>query len=207
MPVWKPLGTYGLLGAMAGVFILQWVTILAAGGDVRWHSFLWTVAPDWPFRPWSPFTSTLAHSPANFTHILFNGLMLYFFGPILEQLVGTRRFVVTFMIAGAVSGVGQVMITGGGALGASGAIMMVMGALAVVMPKQQLLLFGIIPMPFWLATAGYAAMDLIGALGPADGIGHIAHLAGLAIGLWIGSRIRAQRQSTASNQGRRPPIW
>lgn len=193
--VWHPKGTYGLLGAMLGVYILQFATIVTAGG--AWHNYLWTIGPAWFLQPWSLVTSTLAHSPADLWHILFNGLVLFFFGPILERIVGTRRFVTLFLLAGALSGVLQVTLEPGAALGASGAIMMVFGTLVVLMPHEKILIWGIIPVPFWAAGVGYVALDLLGTFNPASNVGHFAHLSGMAIGLWFGWDLkqRARRRS------------
>ncbi len=185
---WTPRGTYGLLAAIGAIFVLEHAVFFALGENA--FAALFLIAPDWYIRPWSLVTSTLAHAPFSLLHILFNGIMLYFFGPLAERLLGLRNYVALFLAAGALSGVLQVTITGGAALGASGAIMMVFGTLMIVMPKQQILIWGILPVPFWAMGLLYAAMDLLGALGPSDGIGHVAHLSGMAIGIAVGFRLR-----------------
>lgn len=190
---WRPMGTWGLLAAFVGVYVLE---IMTLSRSATAFERIWTIEPGWWLRPWTPFTSSLAHDPFRLNHILINGLMLYFFGPILERIIGARPFVLLFMAAGALSGILQVQITesffGGspGALGASGAIMMVFGALAVIMPRQKLLLFFVIPTPFWVAAVGYAAYDVLLGFFATDDIGHFAHLAGMAIGAVYGMRIR-----------------
>ena len=182
---WHPRATFTLLGSMVGVFVLQWLAILAAG-TLALHNFVFAIGPDWYIRPWTLITSTLAHDPTGLWHIFVNGLVLFFFGPILERIIGMKRFVAWFFASGALAGIIQVSITGGGALGASGAIMMVFGALVVLMPHEKVLIWGIVPVPFWAAGIGYALLDVLGVLTPADGIGHFAHLSGMAIGLWVG---------------------
>ena len=200
-PPWRPLATYGLLGTMLVVYILELATV---SDPARFES-LWLVTTDWPSRPWTPITSTFAHDGPG--HLLLNGLMLFFFGPLLERMLGRRRFVVLFIVSGAVSGIIQVHLSealqGGQAagLGASGAIMMVFGALAAVMPTQKILLMGIVPIPFWVAAVGYAAYDIVGELILTDNVGHIAHLAGMAIGLVVGLRLRDQRKQRMAGFG------
>lgn len=187
---WKPYGTYGLLGTMLVVFILE----NATASDAARFEALWTVGPQWWLRPWTPITSTFAHGSVN--HLLINGFVLFIFGPILERILGLRRFLVLFIASGALSGILQVEINqavfgdSAAALGASGAIMMVFGALAVVMPTQKILLFFIIPVPFWAAAAGYAAYDLLLGVVGTDNVGHFAHLAGMALGAAVGLRLR-----------------
>lgn len=186
-PSWKPWGTYALLFSMGGVFISQ-LAVLATLGEAV-HSRVFPIGPDWYLAPWTLLTSTLSHG--GFVHILFNGLVLFFFGPHLERLVGTKPFVALFLAAGAVSGILQVLIDPGLALGASGAINMVLGALVLIMPNARILLYGIIPIRFWVATVAFALLDVLGFLGYGrEGIGNVAHLAGLALGLWVGYRTK-----------------
>lgn len=172
---------------MGAVFVAQYAVLFAFSLDA--HNRIFPIGPAWYASPWTLLTSTLSHG--GFVHILFNGLVLYFFGPHLERLIGTKRFVALFLVAGAVSGVLQVLIQPGLALGASGAINMVLGALVVIMPNARILLYGIIPIRFWMATVGFALLDILGFLGyGAEGIGNVAHLSGLALGLWVGYRTK-----------------
>lgn len=188
-PSWKPRGTYGLLLAMVVVYGAQLAVFFSFGADA--HNRVFPIRSMWWLAPWTLVTSTFSHSLANLFHLLINGLVLYFFGPHLERLLGTRRFVVYFMVAGAITGALQVLIQPGLALGASGAINMVFGALVIIMPQARVLLYGIIPIRFWMAAIGFAALDVLGAFGyGAQGIGNVAHLSGLALGLWLGYRTR-----------------
>ncbi len=185
-PPSRPYGTYGLLATMGATFVLQLVVSLYAGGL---HDRIFPIRPDWWTVPWTLVTSTFSHGGV--VHILFNGLVLYFFGPHLERLLGTRPFVLLFLLAGALTGVLQVLIQPGLALGASGAINMVFGALVVLMPKAKLLLYGVIPIRFWVAAVAFALLDVFGFLGYGQGgIGNVAHLSGLALGLFVGYRLK-----------------
>src|SRR5215207_3678431 len=68
----------------------------------------------------------------------------------------------------------------GRGIGASVSVMAVLVVFAFHYPHQQVLLFGIIPMPVWLLVVLYIGFDLSGALGAMGnlGIGHLAHLGG-----------------------------
>lgn len=189
---WQPLATYWLLGIIVAVFVAQMLVLNAYGLPV--HQYLFVIDMHWMFRPWTLVTSTLSHG--DIYHILFNGIVLFFFGPSLERLLGIRRFLVLFFVSGAIAGILQVLLQwyffgqDVGGLGASGALMMVFGALMVVMPNEKVLIWGIVPVPFWLAGIGFALLDIFGAFDPGSGVGNFAHLSGMALGLYVGWRIR-----------------
>lgn len=196
-PIWKPRATYALLGAMVITYFLQ-----NAFPDGR----IWLIWTDWAQRPWSLVTSTFSHG--GFTHLFFNGLMLFFFGPTLERLLGTRDFVALFILTGAAAGVLQVELSAAygnnlPALGASGALMAIFGAMAILWPHQKIMIYGIVPVKFWIAAIGYAALDVLGAFNPNDGIGNFAHLSGMLLGLAFGLGLKENlKQRFVSRLGR-----
>ncbi len=188
---WRPIATYALLGAMVGVYLLQLGTIR----DVPLHNRLFTIDNDWLLRPWSLVTSTFAHDPYSFGHILINGLMLFFFGPQLERILGRRDYVSLFLVAGAITGILQVELSqawgvGLPALGASGALFFVFTTVVVLFPNNTILLYGIIPLKLWVAGVLFAIIDIIGAFNPFDAVGNFAHLAGATVGLGLGFGLR-----------------
>jgi membrane associated rhomboid family serine protease len=220
---WRPYATWALLATMGAVWILQVLIysydrpriipgltgrapfpgIFWDGRLLEWHDFAFVIGTDWPLRPWTLVTSTFAHSPTNVYHILFNGLFLLFFGPAVERLLGRGRFVVLFLLGGAISGIVQVHATaleggfgfwgqGPGALGASGALMVLLGVLILLLPRELVHVYGIIPVPLWLAGIGYAALDVVGAFTPGSPVGNFAHLSGLALGLGYGWWTKAE---------------
>ena len=65
------------------------------------------------FWLWQPFTYVFVHDPQNFMHILFNGLLLWWFASPVEREVGQARFIRLFVFATAVTG-GAVIATGAG---------------------------------------------------------------------------------------------
>jgi len=165
------------------------------------------------FHPYQLFTHMFSHSPTIIFHIIFNMLMLWMFGRVLENVWGAKRFLFFYLACGlgaaalhlavqyfraeqlwqAIQAGNQSEIAkyGGalaGALGASGAIMGIMAAFAYLFPNTPLI---IIPFPFpikakWLVI-GYVAVDLFGGLGSisGDNIAHFAHLGGAITGFII----------------------
>lgn len=201
-PAWRFLegrAALTFLGIMVAVFFLEQVA-LSVSDDL--FETLFVLGPAFYWKPWTLVTSVFAHAPGFLGHILANGIVLFFFGPALERLVGTRRFVKLFLGAGVAAGLVQVSVfayllplagfapSHAGVLGASGAIMGVLGALTILAPETRVLLFFFIPAPLWLVTAGYALYDLGGALLGVGNTAHLAHLAGLAIGLYVGRTLR-----------------
>lgn len=194
--------TYVFLALMVVTFLLQ--NLVLAIFDVDMHQALFTVSPENPFYIWTWFTSIFAHSPVNFFHIVFNGIVLYFFGPIVERRTGSRAFTVLFLASGAAAGIGQIGVgllldqPGAPVLGASGAVLAVMGVLTVLNPNLRVLLFFIIPMPLWVLTIGFAVFSVFVMVGGGIGAGqiaHLAHLIGLVIGLVYGERLRRKGTS------------
>lgn len=136
------------------------------------------------FKPYQLVTHMFAHG--GFFHILFNMYALWLFGASLERLWGPKKFLIFYLLCGLVAGVAEMFLVPiGFAIGASGAIMGLLGAFAYTFPNIQ---FYILPIPFpikakYLAI-GYAAFDLFGQFSGFGGnVAHFAHLGGLAMGL------------------------
>lgn len=141
-------------------------------------------------RPWILLTSMFLH--ANFSHIFFNMYGLFMFGHFLEQKVGARRFLLIYLLSGIFAAFVSSFFYES-ALGASGAIMGIIGALIILMPELRLLFFFIIPMPLWVAGIIWALMDAFGVFFPSS-VGNIAHLAGMGFGLLFGLYLRGKKQ-------------
>lgn len=198
--------TYLLLVVMVLVQLLQFLVIIAFGQGA--HNAVFTLRPDYITYVWTWITSVFSHSPGTLVHILFNGIILFFFGSVLERKIGSNRFLGMFVVAGVVAGLAQAASTlalGGAGdvpiLGASGAILAVMGALTVLRPNLTVYLWFFLPMPLWFLTIAFAAYDVlffaIGGAG-AGGIARVAHLSGLAIGLAYGYHLKKKGVSMRS---------
>lgn len=140
-------------------------------------------------RPWILVTHIFMHGgPA---HLLFNMWGLFMFGTLLEQKIGPKRFLIFYLFAGVVAGFLSSFFYAA-SLGASGALMGVIGAMIILMPRLQLLFFYVVPTPLWVAGIIYAALDIFGVFFP-SGVGNIAHLAGMGLGLLYGLYLRKQK--------------
>jgi membrane associated rhomboid family serine protease len=124
---------------------------------------------------------------ANWSHLIFNGLTLYFFGPNLERTIGTTRFLVLYTVGLVLSSLGTVWKhrddPNYASLGASGAILAVLFAYIVYYPTQMLYLYFAIPIPAVLFAFGYLGYTIWASKNPHGGINHDAHLDGALTGL------------------------
>jgi uncharacterized protein len=142
-------------------------------------------------EPWRLVTSMFLHG--GFYHILVNMYMLLIFGQLLEQQIGTKRFLTLYFVSGMLASLLSAAFYGPNlhALGASGAIMGIMGTLVILMPGLRLLLFFIIPTPLWMIGILYIFLDFFGVLYP-SGIGNVAHLVGMFFGLGYGKYLKKE---------------
>lgn len=184
---------YTFLGIIIGVYLLEFAVEAVAPAL---FAPLFVLGPRFYLTPWTLVTSIFAHAPPpNFYHVFVNALVLYFFGPLLEQVIGTRRFTWLFLGSGVLAGLVQVVVFSyilgvpADVLGASGALMAIMGALALLAPRLTVYVFFLVPLPLWLATSAFALYDLLLAVDPSSRVAHLAHLTGLAIGLLFAKRL------------------
>lgn len=174
-------------------FVLILVCILAF--IVQQITPLWIYLAFFPAlslsMPWTFITSIFLH--ADISHLLLNMLALFFFGIVLEGIIGGRRFLLLFLTSGIIGNLGYALTAPNPmipAVGASGAIYGIIGTVAVLMPFQIVYIYGILPVPLILAAALWAFIDLAGLFVP-SGIAHGAHLAGMLVGIIYGLRIRS----------------
>lgn len=137
------------------------------------------------FEPYQLVTHMFLHG--GFLHIAFNMYALWLFGAVLERLWGPKKFLIFYLACGLAAGVAEMLLVNGGpAIGASGAIMGLLAGFAYTFPNTE---FYIIPFPFpikakWMAAI-YAGIDLFGGVAGGDDIAHFAHLGGLAMGFLL----------------------
>lgn len=138
-------------------------------------------------KPWMFVTHIFLHG--GFLHLAYNLFALLLFGSILEKIVGSKKFLLIFFIAGIVSAFGDVLFYSA-AVGASGAIFGLLGCLAMLRPKMIVWAMGI-PMYMIVAIVIWAFLDLTGIFYP-DNVAHAAHLFGMAFGIAAGLWIRSE---------------
>lgn len=147
------------------------------------------VAADFLARPWTIVTSIFLHSPGDYMHLLNNLFFLAVFGFMLENIIGTRKFLALFLGTGILANLSAfTFYPAVPVLGASGAISGVVAALAAIRPRTMGLLWGV-PVPMWAVFAGWVFLNWAG-LGGGGNIAFAAHLYGLFAGLLAGLSLR-----------------
>ncbi len=149
------------------------------------------VEPDSPFRAlqlWRLVTYQFLHDPNDILHIFVNMLGLFFLGPTLERHWGSRKFLIFYLSCGVAGGLFYTLLVAlhflqaGSMVGASGSILGLLAACAILFPHFVVIIF-IFPVPIRVAAIGLTVMYLILVATRADNAGgHAAHLAGMAAG-------------------------
>ena len=158
------------------------------------------------FRPWTIVTYAFLH--ANGMHILFNMLMLFFFGPRLEERLGSRTFIWFYILCGIGGALLSFVFSPTAAVvGASGAIFGVVIGFARYWPREDIYIWGILPIQArMLAFLMVASSLFAGFAGTQDGIAHFAHLGGLVTGWLFLRRWESRRHRRVVKQPRRTRV-
>ena len=126
------------------------------------------------------FTYMFVHGST--THLLVNMLGLFFIGPSVERTIGSYRFFILYYVSGILGGLGWSLLAQPGSycVGASGAVMGMLGAFGALYPNAKLLLWFVIPVRAWMLVLGLAIWELSETIGQPKigGIANAAHLMG-----------------------------
>jgi len=189
-PFWaKDPGTKVLLIALPLVHVLMVFLHRASPDAHRALRNLLELNPEFVlhrFWIWQLVTGGLLH--ADMWHLLWNWITIFFFGRMVEQRLGFRRFLVFALAANICASLGYlawsvVLDSVTPALGASGAAMGMITLAALWYPRVTVLLW-VIPMQLWFLATFLVFWDLIGALERTGGIAHSAHLGGALYGFF-----------------------
>lgn len=143
-------------------------------------------------RYWTLLTSAFSHTL--FLHIFLNMFVLQSFGPVVQSVLGFKRFAIFYFAAAIISSFSHAAVSAFivgkpalPALGASGAVSGVILLFSLMFPTQKILMFGFIPVPAVIGGLIFIGLDLWGLWAQAEGgglpIGHGAHLGGALTGI------------------------
>ncbi len=138
------------------------------------------------FWPWQPVTYLFVHG--GFWHIFFNMLMLWMFGMELEYTWGSAKFLLYYLLCGIGAAAVILLVASlrqdpSPTVGASGAIFGVLVAFAMLWPDRPIYVYFLLPVRAKFFIAGAILFELVtGIGGSTDGISHVAHLGGAAVG-------------------------
>jgi membrane associated rhomboid family serine protease len=134
-------------------------------------------------QPWTIVTYMFVHG--SFSHILFNMLGLFFFGPRLEHRLGSRHFLGLYFTSGIAGALLSFLNFGTPIIGASAAAFGVFLGFARYWPRERVYIWGILPVEARVLVAVMTALALFGGAGfGSAGIAHFAHLGGF-LGGWL----------------------
>lgn len=177
------------LGVNTGVFVL-WLILGASPFMIDNFLVSWDALA--AGRWWTLLTSEFSH--VLFLHFFVNMYVLASFGPIVENTIGSGRFLGFYLFAAIVASLAHAGVSAFvigrpeiPALGASGAISGVILLFSFMYPRARILLFGLIPMPAMVGALAFVGLDVVGLIAQSEGgglpIGHGAHLGGAATGV------------------------
>ena len=178
-----------LIGIMIAIFIIQ-------NFSEGFTDYFVLESADIYSRPWILLTSIFLHG--SLIHLLSNMFALGLFGMILENITGTKKFLIIFLISGIAASFAASFFYSA-ALGASGAIFGVLGALAAMRPKMTVWTYGV-PMPMFVAAAFWLLLDIGGVFYPSS-VANTPHIAGLAAGIAFGLKLR---EKTSAKKEEKP---
>ena len=130
---------------------------------------------------WTAFTYMFLH--AGLWHLAMNMYTLWLFGPRLEHVWGTRSFALFYVWCGLGGAVFHALFGGlASMVGASAAIFGVMLAYAMTWPRDEIFLFGVVPMRVATLVLILALVNVAMISGTLNGggVAAFAHLGGFA---------------------------
>jgi membrane associated rhomboid family serine protease len=168
----------------------------------------------WPGDPLDParfvplFTSMFWHG--GWLHLIGNMLYLWVFGDNVEDRLGHGRYLLFYLVAGALAGLTQVALDPTSQLptvGASGAIAGVLGAYLVTFPRAKVVTwpFFFIPIPafiylaLWFIAQLFAGVGSLGAPTQGGGVAVWAHVGGFIAGALLMKLLTPRRAVAARN--------
>lgn len=131
--------------------------------------------------PWTLITYMFAHG--DFWHLFWNMLILFFFGPPLEGVWGSRQFLKYYILCGlGGAALSFVFAFASPIIGASAAVYGVMLAFALNWPDSPIYIWGILPVKSKYLVMVLAVFSFMSMFGGGGNIAHAAHLGGFAAG-------------------------
>jgi membrane associated rhomboid family serine protease len=140
-----------------------------------------------PFMPWQLFTYLFMH--ANFLHLFLNMFALWMFGMELENIWGSKKFIMYYFMCGVGAGLSNLFLSPvftsvqAPTIGASGAIYGVLVAFGMMFPNRPIYIYFLFPIKAKYFVAVYMLIEIL-SVGSNNGVAHLAHLGGGVIGFF-----------------------
>ncbi|HEX5137472.1 MAG TPA: rhomboid family intramembrane serine protease [Planctomycetota bacterium] len=188
--------TKAILIGLAGIHVL--VTLVTganpqAYGDILDLLGLSVEGTLRQLRVWQLLTCALLHGGV--MHLLWNCLGIFIFGRLVEERLGTGRYLRFLLGAQLSASLGFLLLSSIQStvipmIGASGVDFGLLVLCAFWYPNLQIYIFFILRAPLWIAAALFVFIEAMMLLERGGGIAHSAHLAGALYGFvyyrWVG---------------------
>lgn len=145
-------------------------------------------------RPWTIITYMFTHDLSGLLHILFNMLVLYWFGRLFTEYLGSDKLIAVYVLGGLAGGIAYLLAYNTipfyatqaerfhiGMVGASASVDAIVVAAATLLPNYTFFLLFFGPVKIKYIAAAVVFMSFLGTVGTNAG-GNIAHLGGALIG-------------------------
>ena len=134
------------------------------------------------FQVWQLVTYQFMHGGIG--HIFFNMFALWMFGAAIENVMGSRKFLIFYLLSGISAGLFHLLLSpifsGAPAvtIGASGAIYGVLIAFAMYFPDSLIFLYFLIPIKAKYFIGFMIVIEFLAIDSAASNVAHLAHLGG-----------------------------
>ena len=134
------------------------------------------------FQVWQLITYQFMHG--GFSHILFNMFALWMFGSSIEDVFGSKKFLIFYLLSGVCAGLLHLLVSpllGSSpavTIGASGSVYGVLIAYALFFPDNLIFLYFLIPVKAKYLIGFLVVIEFLAIDSASSGVAHLAHLGG-----------------------------
>lgn len=144
-------------------------------------------------RPWTLITYMFMHDLSGILHILFNMLIMYWFGKLFVEYLGSDKLIAVYLLGGIAGGITYLLAYNtvpfyierlgsfSGMVGASASVNAIVVATATLLPNYTFFLLFIGPVRIKYIAALFVFLSFLGSVGSNAG-GNLAHLGGALVG-------------------------
>ena len=165
--------------------IMQGITFQGVPGSLIIDHWFALNPIGYNFQIWQLITYQFMHG--GFMHIFLNMFALWMFGIEIENMWGSKKFLIFYLMCGVAAGISQLLLPPlfneplAPTIGASGAIFGVLIAFGMIFPNRYIFLYFFIPIKAKYLIIGYILLELY-AVPQGGNVAHLAHLGGALAG-------------------------
>lgn len=178
-------GFHALIGLILANFVVFFIQHMMPGRDLD-QAFALSVTDARHWELWRFFTALFLHG--GFGHVFFSMFGLYIFGSLAAPLLGAKRFLLLYLVSGVLGNILWFFANWNNPylalIGASGAVMGVILASAMMLPDIPMMLL-FIPFPIKLKTLAiaYIVIEIISQISNSSGLtSYLSHILGFVAG-------------------------